>query len=341
MRPALVVARPFLLLLGALLSSCIIVQPPPPEEDARYAPAPAPVTSQRPPPAPAPKPQTVYAPPPAPPARRGFTPPPAPVAQRGFTPPPAPVAAPRAPAPSGPRAPGTFVLSCEGFEVEERYLQQQCEGFPSVPRQAVSGLESVPEPLRSCLLTGIPMPPPGATRVDCQYDAQHRLQYRLYALGWIDAEVQSVKIPGAGTAWNGPPWLHVSKLGARYQIGDLFMDYFSGIELKREDVIAEARKAIPPGAPWAALSTMEAMRQRVSQMGAFEQVTVAQMNKNPQTQRLPLKIVVHFVPSLAGRAKGCPEVDQHCFIGAAACKTDPKTGCLSNCHCEGTSFFHW
>jgi hypothetical protein len=225
-------------------------------------------------------------------------------------------------------------------ELEERYIHRECEGFPAVPVEAVAGLEAVPEPLRQCLLTAIPMPPPGATSSDCQQSAAHRLRSRLNHLGWLDAMVKPVRIPGAGAS-GGPPWLHVEP-GGRYQIGDLHMDYFSGIELKREDIFAEARKAIPESAPWALDATREAMRQQLLQMGVFAEVSVTPMNRNSTTLRLPLEISGTFIPSLAARAKGCPKREGFCLMGRYQCKIDPRTGCATTtCKCVGNSPLGW
>ncbi len=307
-------------LVSALLCSCIIVPPLPPEEQRGYAPAPAPGSWADVPPAPAPEAQAWSAPPPAPVAPSTPTPPP----------------------PSPPSNPHALVFTCEGVKLEEQYqyMSRECEGFSAVPVQAVAGLEAMPEALRQCLLTAIPMPPPGATHSDCQLRAAQRLSRRLDALGWLDAKVHPVRIPGAG-ARGGPPWLHVEP-GGRYQIGDLHMDYFSGIELKRENVLEEARKAIPESSPWAIEATREAIRQRILAMGAFEQVSVSQMNRNNQTLRLPLEISVKFTPSLAARARGCKRKEGFCLMGSYQCKIDPRTGCQTTpCKCVGNSPLGW
>lgn len=220
-------------------------------------------------------------------------------------------------------------------------MDRECEGFPTVPVQAVAGLEAEPEALQQCLLTAIPMPPPGATRGDCQQSAAHRLSRRLRELGWLDASVKPVRIPGAGD-WGGPPWLHVEP-GGRYQIGELYMDYFGGIALKREDVLAEARKAIPESTPWAIDATREAMRQRILQMGAFEEVTVSLMHRSKRTLKQPLEISVKFIPSLAAHARGCPKKKEgFCLMGRYQCKADPRTGCpTTSCKCVGNSPLGW
>lgn len=109
------------------------------------------------------------------------------------------------------------------------------------------------------------------------------------------------------------------------------MDSFSGISLKREDVLAEARKAIPESTLWAIDATREAMRQRILQMGAFQEVSVSLMNRNNQTPKQPLEISVKFIPSFAAKAKGCPKKEGFCLIGRYQCKADPRTGCPTTC----------
>jgi len=149
-----------------------------------------------------------------------------------------------------------------------------------------------------------------------------------------------VRSPGAG-AWEGHPWLHAEP-GGRYRFGEFHMDYFRGIELTREQVIEEARKAIPESAPWAVEATREAIRQRLLQMGVFEQVNVSKMNPNRQTLSFPLEISVKFIPRLAAKAKGCKNKEGFCLMGRYQCKIDPRTGCeTAPCKCVGNSPLGW
>ncbi|MDY7226088.1 hypothetical protein [Hyalangium rubrum] len=205
-------------------------------------------------------------------------------------------------------------------------------------RVTTTGLESLAEPLRECVLTSLPVETGNADPTACQRGAAQVLHGRLRQLGWLDATVSPPpRTPAPHTAS-----LSV-QLGVRYQVGPLFVEPDADARVAPERILTKARAAAPEGS-WYTSSVLAAMHSRVFQMRKFRAVWVVGGEPDPERRLVPVTIDVWEKPSKPGKKDKPPKLSKqkrpdHCpkrgsiCLNGRDCTFDHGLGCTV-CSCR-------
>jgi hypothetical protein len=198
-------------------------------------------------------------------------------------------------------------------------------------RLSATGLESLSEPLRGCVLTRLPVETSNTDPTACQQGAAQVLQGRLRQLGWLDATVA----PQVDAA--APRQAHLDvQLGVRYQVGPLHVEHNEYARVAPERILVKARAAAPEGS-WYTTSVLAAMHARVFQMKKFQAVWIVGGEPDPERKLVPVTIDVweKNKPKVAKKKKpgqDCPKRGAICLNGRD-CVFDQYLGC-SVCTCR-------
>jgi hypothetical protein len=207
---------------------------------------------------------------------------------------------------------------------------------------SATGLESMSEPLRQCVLTSLPVETGNVDPTACQQGAAQVLQGRLRQLGWLDATVAPQK---EGTA---PRQAHLDvQLGVRYQVGPMQVERNEHGRVDPERILVKARAAAPEGS-WYTTSVLAAMHARIFQMKKFQAVWIVGGEPDPERKVVPVTIDVwekgsgkpvkkeKSPPKVSKKKPGhdCPRRGSICLNGRD-CVFDQYLGC-SICVCRPT-----
>ncbi|HEX5747699.1 MAG TPA: hypothetical protein VFZ09_15740 [Archangium sp.] len=154
------------------------------------------------------------------------------------------------------------------------FIREQCQPktTASFSRNQVSGLDELPAALRERLLADLPVEATGSRPfIQCQDVAARLLEDRLHALCWPEARVtwQADTVTGASAS---QPRLTV-QLGARYQVGDIWVVQRKNATVPAARIIKAAQSALPKDRACTA-RTFEDIRTQVSKLGTFHRVLV-------------------------------------------------------------------
>ncbi|MBN1208241.1 MAG: hypothetical protein JXB05_25500 [Myxococcaceae bacterium] len=199
-----------------------------------------------------------------------------------------------------------------------------CLPVDGAPRLSVTGLEALPEPLRDCVLTRLPLETGHVAPAACLQGAAQVLQGRLHQLGWLEATVSPpTNRPGLSEAE-----LTV-QLGGRYRVGPLQVEQSEDGRVEPHRILTKARAAAPEGS-WYTSSVLAAMHSRVFQMRKFRAVWVIGGVPDPERKVVPVTIDVWEKPS---REPGRPKLSKH--RGSKRAEHCPRRGtiCLNGRDC--------
>lgn len=215
-----------------------------------------------------------------------------------------------------------------------------CLPTESAPRLTVAGLEPLPEPLRECVLTSLPVETSGGDTAACLQGAAQVLQGRLRQLGWLEASVT----PGSGNPGVSEAQLQVH-LHSRYQVGVLRVEYSEeGWRVDPERILVKARAAVPEGS-WYTSGALAEIHARVFQMKKFRSVWVYGGEPDFRNKVVPVIIDVWEKPQKPRKVKRprpehvrqpdhCPRRDAICINGRD-CTYDRERRCII-CSCRPT-----
>jgi hypothetical protein len=219
-------------------------------------------------------------------------------------------------------------------------FSQTCLPSDKAPPFTVTGLESLPEPLRQCVLTSLPVETGPVDPSACRQGAAQVLQGRLRQLGWLEAAVT----PATGSPGVSEADLQV-QLRSRYQVGVVRVERSEeGWRVDPERILAKARAAAPEGS-WYTSSALATIHARVYQMKKFRAVwvyggepdfrnkvvpVIIDVWEKPQKQKKP-KLARHEQPR---QPEHCPRRGAICFNGRD-CTYDYQLGCAV-CTCKPT-----
>lgn len=232
-------------------------------------------------------------------------------------------------------------LVCDGTRiVGATSFSATCLPVEEAPRLTVAGLESMSEPLRECILSGLPVETGSGDPSACQQGAAQVLQGRLRQLGWLDATVS----PPTGTPNVSEALLSV-QLGGRYRVGPLHLERTEqDWRVDPERILAKAYSAAPEGS-WYTSSVLAEMHARVFQMKKFRAVWVIGGQPDPQNLIVPVTLDVWEKahkpkkPKLARHERPRPELPDHCprrgaiCFNGRDCTYDQRFGCVV-CNCR-------
>jgi hypothetical protein len=217
-------------------------------------------------------------------------------------------------------------------------FSKTCLPAESAPRLTVAGLEPLPEPLRECVLTGLPVETGGRDSTACLQGAAQVLQGRLRQLGWLEASVS----PGTGNPAMSEAQLHV-QLQSRYQVGVLRVEHSEdGWRVDPERILVKARAAVPEGS-WYTSGALAEIHARVFQMKKFRSVWVYGGEPDFRNKVIPIIIDVWEKPQKPPKVKvrrpeqprqpdHCPRRDAICLNGRD-CTYDREHRCIV-CFCR-------
>ncbi len=214
-----------------------------------------------------------------------------------------------------------------------------CLPVEGAPPPTVSGLEPLPEPLRECVLTSLPVETGRVEPAACQQGAAQVLQGRLRQLGWLEATVS----PPTGATNLSEAQLSV-QLGSRYQVGPLHLERTeeAGI-IEPQRILARAYAAAPEGS-WYTSSVLAEMHARIFQMKKFRAVWVIGGEPDSENKVVPVTIDVWEKPHKPSKPKQvrheqprvpdryCPRRGAICLNGRD-CTYDIQLGCAV-CACR-------
>ncbi len=230
-------------------------------------------------------------------------------------------------------------LVCDGTRlVGATSFSETCLPMESGPRLTVDGLEQMPEPLRECVLTSLPVETGRGDSAACLQGAAQVLQGRLRQLGWLEASVS----PGSGNPGVSEAQLHV-QLHSRYQVGVLRVEHSE--EDGRVDpwrILVKARAAVPEGS-WYTSGALAEIHARVFQMKKFRSVWVYGGEPDFRNKVVPVIIDVWEKPPKSRKVKHpkaerprkpdhCPRRDAICINGRD-CSYDQGLRCII-CSCR-------
>ena len=203
------------------------------------------------------------------------------------------------------------------------------------------GLEPLSEPLRQCVLSGLPVETGSADPTACQRGAAQVLQGRLRQLGWLDATVA----PERDTV--SPRQAHLGvQLGVRYQVGPMRVERNEEGRVDPERILVKARAAAPEGS-WYTTTVLAEIYARVFLMKKFQAVWIVGGAPDPEQQLVPVTIDVwekgsgkpakkkkNQAPTVSQRQPGheCPRRGSICLNGRD-CVFDKSLGCTV-CMCR-------
>jgi hypothetical protein len=207
-------------------------------------------------------------------------------------------------------------------------------------RLTATGMDSLSEPLRQCVLTQLPVETGSADPTACQRGAAQVLQGRLRQLGWLDATVAPQQDTSA------PRQAHLAvQLGVRYQVGPMSVERNDDGRVDPERILVKARAAAPEGS-WYTTTVLAAIHARIFQMKKFQAVWVVGGEPDPERQLVPVSIDVwekssgkpakkeKAPPRVSKKKPGhdCPRRGAICLNGRD-CVFDQYLGC-SICVCR-------
>ncbi|HYH98725.1 hypothetical protein [Hyalangium sp.] len=230
-------------------------------------------------------------------------------------------------------------LVCDGTRlVGATSFSETCVPTEKTPRPPVAGLESLPEPLRECVLTSLPVEMGGGDSTACTQGAAQVLQGRLRQLGWLEAAVS----PAMGDSRSSEAWLSV-QLRSRYQLGVLRVERSEGdARVDSERILVKARAAAPEGS-WYTSGALADIHARVFQMKKFHSVRVYAGEPDFRNKIVPVIIDVWEKPQKPRKVKvrrpeqarhmeQCPRRDAICINGQD-CSYDSQRRCTV-CFCR-------
>jgi len=236
---------------------------------------------------------------------------------------------------------GPSGLVCDGTRlVGATSFSETCLPTEKAPGPTVSGLEPLPEPLRECVLTSLPVETGGGAPTACLKGAAQVLQGRLHQLGWLEAEVLSA----TGQPDVSEAQLHV-QLRSRYQVGVLRVEHSEeGGFVDPEKILVKARAAVPEGS-WYTSGALAEIHARVFQMKKFRSVWVYGGEPDHRNKIIPVIIDVWEKPQKRHKVKlarperprprdNCPRRDAICLNGQD-CSYDADRRCTV-CFCRPT-----
>lgn len=166
------------------------------------------------------------------------------------------------------------------------------EGPPTRVRSlAITGLEAVPDDVRTTLLEKLPLREGDVFREGAFDSLKAALAERLREAGFAEAEVASdavVDLPSdrADIVMRTTP-------GPRYRFGEVFVAGAS--QVPRERIAENARTAIHPGELYSESAMAEA-RRRVADLGVFSTVRVSRGAPDRRDRTIPVVITVREAP---------------------------------------------
>jgi hypothetical protein len=154
-------------------------------------------------------------------------------------------------------------------------LSSQCQATStdSLSPAQVTGLAELPGAIRGELLKNLPLQVIGSSEHEkCLDEAAELLTARLRALCWMEASVTWTSDSQAGSPVSKLRF-HVN-LGARYQVGTIFIATDAKARTAPRLIIEEAQSALPANRACTA-STLEDIWERVSRLESFREVWVS------------------------------------------------------------------
>jgi hypothetical protein len=194
---------------------------------------------------------------------------------------------------------------------------------------SATGLQSLSEPLRQCVLSRLPVETGPVDPSACQRGAAQVLQGRLRQLGWLDATVAPQQDAAA------PRQAHLDvRLGVRYQVGPLHVEQDENARISPERILVKARAAAPEGS-WYTTSVLAEMHARVFQMKKFHAVWIVGGEPDPESQVVPVTIDVWEKTSNSPSKKNEPKKSEPKVSKKKPGHDCPKRGaiCLNGRDC--------
>lgn len=238
---------------------------------------------------------------------------------------------------------GASSLVCEETRlVGATSFTPTCLPTQASSRVTATGLESLSQELRECVLTRLPVETGDVDATACQQGAAQVLEGRLRQLGWLDASVSPLPSTPA------PREAHLAvRLGERYQLGPLLVEPDEDARVEPHRILAKARAAAPEGS-WYTSNVLAAMHSRVFQMRKFRAVWIVGGEPDPERHIVPVTIDVWEKPSKAGKKDKPPKLNKkkrpdHCpkrgsiCLNGRDCTFDQRMGCTV-CSCRPGRF---
>lgn len=193
------------------------------------------------------------------------------------------------------------------------FLQAQCQptSTATLNPEQVTGLDELPAPLRTRVLTALPTQAVGMTkRAQCQDVTAQLLESRLRALCWREATVTRQADSGTGPSASLPRL--AVQLGGRTQVGKILVVHDRELKLPAASIIQTAESALPKDRACTA-GTLDDIRERVSKLGTFDEVLVSAGIPDAGEKNVPVVIDIRGkapAPSNAGTPPGAVNADE-------------------------------